>query len=34
MEKTIAYLLAFYSIIVLIGSIILREKFYREHSYF
>ncbi|WP_404338010.1 hypothetical protein [Planococcus rifietoensis] len=31
MEKTIAYLLAFYSIIVLIGSIILRERNFTEN---
>lgn len=30
MEKTIAYLLAFYSIVVLIGSIILRERNFTE----
>ena len=30
MEKTIAYLLAFYTIVVLIGSIILREKNFTE----
>lgn len=30
MEKIIAYLLAFYSIVVLIGSIILRERNFTE----
>lgn len=30
MEKTIAYLLSFYTIVVLIGSIILRERNFTE----